>query len=142
MYSKTSKDPIPTGDAKLKSSDLTESLEKMVKLIDPNTGVENGKVVLQVEVQSPQQASSADEHIVYQYERWQPAVEWGSSFPGHFLPTDPGKWSSADGKRWSHDMDAVCPSLPDGWRIDKQWYTVANDEDPSGSFPNNFVHVT
>lgn len=38
-----------------------------------------------------EKASSIEEHRVYEYQRWQPVVLWGSDFPGHFLPTDPGR---------------------------------------------------
>lgn len=55
-------------------------------------------ILKQIEVEVVQmdvdQASSIEEHRVYEYQRWQPVVLWGSDFPGHFLPTDPGRFVS------------------------------------------------
>lgn len=33
---------------------------------------------------------SSKEEFIYEYERWQPFVQWGQSNPGHMLPSDPG----------------------------------------------------
>jgi hypothetical protein len=33
---------------------------------------------------------SSKEEFIYEYERWQPFVQWGQSNPGHILPSDPG----------------------------------------------------
>ena len=55
-------------------------------------------------------ASSIEEQTVYEYQRWQPVrfiavtanfmlkclqvVLWGSDYPGHLLPTDPGRFDA------------------------------------------------
>lgn len=33
---------------------------------------------------------SSKEEFIYEYERWQPFVQWGQTKPGHMLPSDPG----------------------------------------------------
>ena len=58
---------------------------------------------------------SAHQYI-YVYERWQPLLEWGNSYPGHLLPTDKGPFSNGSCTVFSHDMNKVIPSLPhDDW---------------------------
>jgi hypothetical protein len=54
------------------------------------------------------QASAIEEHRVYEYQRWQPVVLWGSDFPGHFLPTDPGR------SPFLRLFSVTCISSPDG----------------------------
>jgi hypothetical protein len=53
------------------------------------------RCVLQVEVEvilmSVSRAASIEEHRVYEFQRWQPVVLWGSDYPGHLMPTDPGR---------------------------------------------------
>lgn len=58
--------------------------------------------------------SSAYQYI-YVYERWQPLVEWGNSYPGHILPTDKGKYSNRSCTFFSFDMNKVIPPLPENW---------------------------
>ncbi len=84
-----------------------------------------------------EQASSIEEHRVYEYQRWQPVVLWGSDSPGHLLPTDPGKydfhlftflhsarWSTADGTIFGNSFTDVEPKLPEGWTVVSQWTTT------------------
>jgi vacuolar protein sorting-associated protein 13A/C len=33
---------------------------------------------------------------VFENQRFQPVAGWGSKWPGHLMPTDPGRWSSRD----------------------------------------------
>jgi hypothetical protein len=33
---------------------------------------------------------SSKEEFIFEYERWQPFVQWGQTNPGHILPSDPG----------------------------------------------------
>lgn len=33
---------------------------------------------------------------VFENQRFQPLGGWGSKWPGHLMPTDPGRWSSGD----------------------------------------------
>ena len=49
---------------------------------------------------------------VWELQRWEPFVGWGSSYPGHLYPTDPGRWTSRDQRRSTMSFD------PDGWRLD------------------------
>ena len=36
-------------------------------------------------------AVTREEQHAFEYQRWQPIVEWGSEYPGHLLPTDLGR---------------------------------------------------
>lgn len=67
-------------------------------------------------------ANSVQEHTVYEFQRWQPIVEWGNDFPGHLLPTDPGKWSSGTGDKFGMTFESVEPVLPEGWEVITPWY--------------------
>ena len=49
---------------------------------------------------------------VWELQRWEPFVGWGSTWPGHLYPTDPSRWTSRDMLRSTMDFDAV------GWRLD------------------------
>jgi hypothetical protein len=40
--------------------------------------------------EKPVTVINSKEEFVYEYERWQPFVQWGQSKPGHILPSDPG----------------------------------------------------
>ena len=52
---------------------------------------------------------------------------------GHLLPTDPGKWSSTDGKKFGNNFDSVAPELPAYWEVLQPWVTqitrVKDDDD-------------
>lgn len=52
---------------------------------------------------------------------------------GHLLPTDPGAWSTMDGQKFGKSMEDVSPPVEAGWVIRRQWYTIANDDDPEGT---------
>ncbi len=42
---------------------------------------------------SVEEAKKVQEHTVYEYQRWQPVLGWGSTDPpGHLLPTDRGRY--------------------------------------------------
>ena len=43
---------------------------------------------------------------VYENERYQPILGWGSTWPGHLLPTDPQHWSKRDGSCSTKVYDA------------------------------------
>ena len=49
---------------------------------------------------------------VWELQRWEPLIGWGSSYPGHLYPTDPGQWTSRDQRRSTMSFD------PTGWRLD------------------------
>lgn len=104
---------------------------KQFDLIDPNSGQTNGKILFQIQIKSPEEALTTDEHSVYQYQRWQPILDasindqWGSSYPGHLLPTDYrhikyGCWSTIDGITYGKSQEDLHP-LPDGWAVKHHW---------------------
>ena len=37
---------------------------------------------------------------VWELQRWEPFVGWGSTFPGHLYPTDPARWCQRWCQRW------------------------------------------
>lgn len=37
-----------------------------------------------------------------------------------------------DGSKFGKELSDVAPPLLDGWIVEKQWYTLANDDDPDG----------
>ena len=53
---------------------------------------------------------------IFLYERWQPLLEWGNSYPGHLLPTDKGKYSNRAATAFSQTINSVIlPPLPKDW---------------------------
>lgn len=48
---------------------------------------------------------ASDDPILFENQRFQPLAGFGSSYPGHLLPTDRGKWSNREGKLYAMDMD-------------------------------------
>lgn len=72
---------------------------------------------------------------VYEYERWQPFVLWGNTYPGHMLPSDPGRFvscrkhghvvkyifrfSDMNGTVFSRKIKDVATILPVGWHVIK-----------------------
>lgn len=86
---------------------------------------------LEFDILSVKEATSIQEHSVYEYQRWKPIGEWGNS-SNHLLPTDPGGFSSGDEKRFGRTMEEVAPKVPEGWIVEKEWHALANDQDPEG----------
>ena len=59
---------------------------------------------------------------VWELQRWEPFVGWGSSFPGHLYPTDPARWcqrSCCKGGKSVQDGFAA-----EGWRLDPSAVTA------------------
>lgn len=154
------------GDAVLSTKDITTTpTMQRLKLINPAGKFkgEVGYVIIpsklfeQIEVEvvkmDVDQASSIEEHRVYEYQRWQPVVLWGSDFPGHFLPTDPGRfvlqstqshlcrWSSADGQKFGKTFAEVEPPLEEGWTVLSQWTTTLSVVNRNLSSKNSFFRV-
>lgn len=125
---------FPVADAliKFKEFKITEATIKNVTLIEPNTGQKNGVVRFEMEITTPQQAALYDEHTVFEYQRWEPIKGWGSTYPGHLLPTDPGCWSTVNGQKFANKLIDVSPGILEGWKIDRQWHYLATDDDPDG----------
>eukprot|EP00854_Cymbomonas_tetramitiformis_P005513 gene5513-6680_t len=67
----------------------------------------------------------------FETERWQPLRGWGSTFPGHLMPTDGPKWLSRDGgppaycPEDAHMDERQCKVL--GWQIG-EWGVDASGE--------------
>ena len=73
--------------------------------------------------------SQAVVESVFENERLQPFRGWGSSWPGHFLPTDAtSHWSLIDPPTgvdtvYSQSLARVVPQLPPGWRwVEAEWH--------------------
>ena len=63
---------------------------------------------------------------VFENQRYQPFRGWGSSWPGHMLPTDCGKWSDRVGLpkvgTQSQIFELVAPALPPSWVwLETEW---------------------
>jgi len=63
---------------------------------------------------------------VFENQRYQPFRGWGSSWPGHLLPTDCGKWSDRIGLpkvgTQSQMFELVAPALPPNWVwLETEW---------------------
>ena len=74
---------------------------------------------------------------VYENERFQPFRGWGSTWPGHFLPTDGcGKWSTRDFQpKGPSNMvfELVAPPLPPGFDWLEESWAVDRSGVPSGA---------
>lgn len=132
--------PSPLADAVLNLKDIKGNIRnKTLKLISPTTGKHCGTAHLDIECLTLAEASSVQEQTVFEYQRWQPAVLWGSTSPGHLLPTDPGKWSTVDGGDYSSDIDDILQLPGDGWSIQSPLKMLASDDDPDGwQYATNF----
>lgn len=73
-------------------------------------------------------AKTMETHTAYEFERFTPIIGWGSDSPGHLLPTDPGRWCSGDGKKWSLKFDDVVPEMPSGFVETTQWSVFMGEE--------------
>lgn len=73
--------------------------KKKIKLYSQETGDSVGEVDILVTSMKARKAANIKEDSIYQYQRWQPGIGWGSTFPGHFLPTDPNVGDNSYG--WS-----------------------------------------
>jgi vacuolar protein sorting-associated protein 13A/C len=72
---------------------------------------------IRVERTSLSRAISYREDIVFEYQRWQPVMEWGNDYPGHLMPTDPGRWSSGDGAKYADSFDELVSPVPPDWTV-------------------------
>lgn len=122
------------GQTMLLAKDVTEEPQIMKKKIsDPNTGKAVGEVEFQVFSMPAGRAKTMETHTAYEFERFEPIVGWGHDSPGHLLPTDPGRWCSGDGKKWSLQFDEVVPELRAGFTVSTPWSVFMGEEmDTSG----------
>lgn len=136
-------DRVQLGDAILTLKDLPVKLEgdfnddarrceKQLKIIDSSTGRQQGIITVSVEILTCEEAVSIREDVVFEYQRWQPAVLWGSSRPGHLFPTDPGKWSNNTGLRFGDTMNEVAVPIPQSFQVTKNWFVLATEKDQDG----------
>jgi hypothetical protein len=69
---------------------------------------------------------------VFENQRYQPLRGWGSSYPGHLLPTDRRRYSRADGSRGSKDFPQIDPAI--GWAWASDWeLDMEGVRDPEGA---------
>lgn len=105
--------------------------EKEIPLVDPENGAAAGSALVSVSIMTPEAARLSQEHVIYEFQRWQVGKDWGYG-KGYFLPTDLGRWSTLDGKRFGDDIEAMAPPIPAGWQVDRGWQTGVTDQDPEG----------
>lgn len=58
---------------------------------------------------------------IFENQRYQLLAGWGSKWPGHFLPTDPGRWSTRDNQKTSQTREDLEVNLPPGWIWRTNW---------------------
>ncbi|KAL4103069.1 hypothetical protein PRIC1_006806 [Phytophthora ramorum] len=59
---------------------------------------------------------------IYEHQRYSYlSFSWGSSFPGHLLPTDRHQWSGMHGSPSSQTREKVEPQLPVNWKWTSDW---------------------
>lgn len=69
---------------------------------------------------SPEDAVSAYVEEVFENSRYMPLQGWGSSYPGHLLPTDRRRWSRLDASQCS-DVLRELVEIPPGWAWAQPW---------------------
>lgn len=94
------------------AADPTDPVKKTCNIIRSADGVSRGEIDILVSRVSLLEALSLHHEVLYEYQRWQPIVGWGNKYPGHLLPTDPGKWSTVDGRLFSHEWEALAVDMP------------------------------
>ncbi|XP_024542530.1 uncharacterized protein LOC9648284 isoform X1 [Selaginella moellendorffii] len=69
----------------------------------------------------------------FENQRYQPLAGWGSKWPGHLIPTDPGRWSTRDFTQSSQEILKV--QLPPGWIWTSDWTVdLSGNVDQDGWF--------
>lgn len=133
--------PEEIGIGVLTVQDVNEKrAEKKAKLYSQETGEFVGEVDLLISSMKAKKAANIKEDSIYQYQRWQPGIGWGSTFPGHFLPTDPNVGDNSYG--WSSNssgadkkfgnFDEIAPPVPSNWEILIPWSAPGNADDADG----------
>ncbi|CAI5962204.1 unnamed protein product [Closterium sp. NIES-65] len=59
------------------------------------------------------------EEEMYENQRYQPMLGWGSLWPGHFMPGDPARFSALDLSHACQDLPEACPR---GWAWVGAWH--------------------
>jgi hypothetical protein len=138
--------PVSIGDGVifLKEYELGDMKKNMqYKLLDSGNGKQEGSCYVSVEVMSAEQAANTQDHNIYEFQRWK--GDWGTI--DCFILTDPGRWSSIDGKNFGNEIDDIAPTIPKGWAIVRDWMTGVTDSDPDGweystDMRSNYWHPT
>jgi hypothetical protein len=92
--------------------DPAEPSLKTLTVIRSSDGAERGEIDVLVRRLPAREALAVHHEVVYEYQRWQPVIGWGSKYPGHLLPTDPGKWSTMDGRAWAATWEKLTGGYP------------------------------
>lgn len=118
----------------LKLKDLTggAAQEKVVKLSTPQENNPAGEAKIIIQLLAVAEAAAFQEHVVYEFQRWQPSYSSTSWAGEHLLPSDPGMWCSGDGAHFGKNRELVAPDVPTGWEVTSSWHTVTSDGDPEG----------
>lgn len=115
------------------SSSGGTDINKVLKLINPKDGKGAGEAEVSVTILTLEEACSIQEHTVYEFQRLNLVLGWGNQAPPmHLLPTDPGAWSTENGKNFNSTIEGVAPPIPPGWEVTKHWRTYATDEEAEG----------
>jgi len=124
-------EPLQLGDAVLHLKDVTShrTMRKSLKLHSDDG--QRGVVHLDCSLLTPDERSREQEHVVFEFQRWQPGIGWGHG-QGSFLATDPGRWGTLDGSCFDNNIEKVVPPLPPGWTVTTPWHTSATDADADG----------
>lgn len=88
-------------------ADFTIEVSLLPKPIVGKAGIQ---LESEFEHQPPDEGVIVEE--VFENERYQPISGWGSSWPGHLLPTDPGHWSKRDFTNSSEVQHCNCAQVP------------------------------
>ncbi|GJP54206.1 hypothetical protein CLOM_g13301 [Closterium sp. NIES-68] len=66
-----------------------------------------------------EEAAEEVEEEMYENQRYQPMMGWGSLWPGHLMPGDPARFSALDLSRACADLPEACPR---GWAWVDAWH--------------------
>lgn len=105
--------------------------DKKYKLIRPSNGECMGEVCVDIDCISKEQAAAEQIQSIYEYQRFVPFHEWGSSSK-HFLPTDRGRWSTLNGSLFDNDIEKIAPRIDPPWLVSRTWTAHSTDVDPDG----------
>lgn len=124
-------DPLQLGDGVLHLRDINPVLTSKKLKLHTQTGPK-GTIDIEVHIKTPDEMSRAQEHVIYEFERWRAMTNWGHDKDKNFLASDPGRWGTLDGSHFDHHIDNVAPPVLAGWVVKKSWYTISTETDPDG----------
>jgi len=90
-----------------------------VQLYDSHTGerIKECFAELELKIDCAFKAAATKVDELYEYQRWRPLKGWTSEL----LPTDPGRWSSEDGKNYYKAFEEAVGVLDDDWEVSSEW---------------------